>query len=92
MTGRVAQVWPVALDAKRRPTLPVALLAEAGIAAGEPLVARAGGDGVIVLETRAALRRRLQERYAEGRRRTGRSGSPVEELLAERAADRSLRR
>jgi hypothetical protein len=86
-----ARTWPVALDVKRRPTLPAALLEEAGIVPTEALVAHTAGEGVIVLETRAAIRRRLRERYAEGRRRTGRSGSAMEELLAERAADRSLR-
>lgn len=83
--------WSVALDVKRRPTLPAALLEEAGIAPTEALVAHTAGDGVIVLETRAAIRRRLRERYAEGRRRTGRSGSATDELLAERAVDGSLR-
>jgi antitoxin component of MazEF toxin-antitoxin module len=85
-----SRAWPVALDVKRRPTLPAALLEEAGIAPSDALVAHTAGEGVIVLETRAAIRRRLRERYAEGRRRTGRSGSPVQELLAERAADGSL--
>lgn len=86
----VSRAWPVALDVKRRPTLPAALLEEAGIAPNDPLVAHTAAEGVIVLETRAAIRRRLRERYAEGRRRTGASGSPTEELLAERLADGSL--
>lgn len=90
MSEPVVRAWPVALDAKRRPTLPVALLEEAGITPGQPMVAHTGGEGVIVLETRAAIRRRLRERYEQGRQRTGRAGSAAEELIAERAADRSL--
>jgi bifunctional DNA-binding transcriptional regulator/antitoxin component of YhaV-PrlF toxin-antitoxin module len=91
MRRAMSRAWPVALDVKRRPTLPAALLEEAGIAPTEALVAHSAGEGVIVLETRAAIRRRLRERYAEGRQRVDRSGSAAEELLAERAADSSLR-
>jgi bifunctional DNA-binding transcriptional regulator/antitoxin component of YhaV-PrlF toxin-antitoxin module len=92
MTAVGVRTWQVALDAKRRPTLPAALLEEAGISPADALVAHADGEGVIVLETRAAVRRRLQQRYADGRRRAGRTGSAAEELIAERAADHSLRR
>lgn len=91
MQRTVSRAWPVALDVKRRPTLPAALLEEAGIEPTEALVAHSAGEGVIVLETRAAIRRRLRERYADGRRHTERAGSAAEELLAERAEDGSLR-
>jgi bifunctional DNA-binding transcriptional regulator/antitoxin component of YhaV-PrlF toxin-antitoxin module len=84
------RAWPLRLDAKRRSTLPVELLEEAHIEVTDQLLAHVEEEGRIVLETREAVRRRLQQRFAEGRRRTGAKRSPVDELLAERAADSSL--
>lgn len=82
--------WEVALDSRRRPTLPAELLAAAHVAPDERLVARPDGDGRIVLETRAAIRTRIRARFKEERAREGRKGSAVEELLAERRRDQSL--
>ncbi len=75
------------MDAKRRPTLPAALLEEAALTPGSELIARAEGKGRIVLETPDAIKRRVRERAAAGRRRTGRTDSAVDSLLADRAAD-----
>ena len=51
------------LDARRRPTLPAELLAEAGLDPREELVAYAE-EGRIVLSTRAALVARVQRVFA----------------------------
>jgi bifunctional DNA-binding transcriptional regulator/antitoxin component of YhaV-PrlF toxin-antitoxin module len=82
--------WPVRLDSRRRPTLPEELLSEARVARGEELVAHVESEGRIVLETRDAIRRRLRQRFAEGRARVGHSGNPVADLLQERSRDTSL--
>jgi bifunctional DNA-binding transcriptional regulator/antitoxin component of YhaV-PrlF toxin-antitoxin module len=82
--------WPVRLDSRRRPTLPEELLSEARVGRGEELVAHVESEGRIVLETRDAIRRRLRQRFAEGRARVGHGGDPVAALLRERAGDTSL--
>jgi hypothetical protein len=82
--------WPVRLDSRRRPTLPEELLTEAHVDRGQELVAHVESEGRIVLETRDAIRRRLRQRFAEGRARVGHTGDPVAELLRERDGDTSL--
>lgn len=82
--------WPVRLDSRRRPTLPEELLSEARVGRGEELVAHVESEGRIVLETRDAIRRRLRQRFADGRARVGHTADPVAELLRERARDASL--
>jgi hypothetical protein len=82
--------WEVALDSRRRPTLPAELLAAAHVDPDERLVARPDGEGRIVLETRAAIRARIRARFMEDRAREGRTGSAVEELFEERKRDQSL--
>lgn len=77
------------LDAKRRPTLPAALLAEAALKPDSELIARADGAGRIVLETAEAVKRRVRDRAVAGRARTGRTESAVDSLLVDRATDRS---
>ena len=79
----------LSVDSKRRPTFPVQLLEAAQISVDEPLVAHADGEGRIVLETRAAVKRRLQRRFQSAASAAGRSDL-VAELLDERAADVSL--
>ena len=81
--------YTLAVDSKRRPTLPVQLLDAAQIGPDEPLVAHVEGEGRIVLETRAAVRRRLQHRFQSAAAAAGRRDL-VDELLDERAADGSL--
>lgn len=84
--------WEVALDSRRRPTLPAELLAAASVHPDDRLVARADGEGRIVLETRAALRSRVRARARaqEDRAHEGGKPSAVDELLAERRRDQSL--
>lgn len=82
--------WEVALDSRRRPTLPAELLAAASVHPDDRLIARADGEGRIVLETRAALRSRVRARAQEVRAHEGGKGSAVDELLAERRRDQSL--
>jgi bifunctional DNA-binding transcriptional regulator/antitoxin component of YhaV-PrlF toxin-antitoxin module len=82
----------VRLDTKRRPTLPARLLEDAGLAGVEELVARADGCGRIVLEDPAAMLSALQDRLAAALETLGESSeSIVDSLLADRAADTSLR-
>ena len=75
--------WKVRLDERRRPTLPEELLSAAGIPAGADLTARVGDEGMIILETRDAVRERIRRRMAP--LKTG--ASMVDELLAERRAE-----
>jgi len=88
ITERAAS-YRVRVDTKRRPTLPSALLAEAGIDATHELVAHVDGRGRIVLEDPLVVLAAFQDSVARGMREAGQSGSLVEELLADRAADAS---
>lgn len=84
--------YPVRLDARRRPTLPSALLEEAGIMVGsQELVARVDGPGRVVLEDPAALLASLQERVAAEKPTRTIRGSLVDHLLEERRNDKSLK-
>ncbi len=82
--------YRVRVDHKRRPSLPQQLLDEAGVGAGQDLIARVEGPGRIVLEDAATVLGRLQAAVREGMAAHGVSGSLADELLAERAADTSL--
>lgn len=83
--------YRVRLDDRRRPTLPPALLEEAGIRAGRhELVAHVEGPGRVVLEDPTALLGALQEAVAAGKRVRRVQGTLVEELLADRVDDTSL--
>jgi hypothetical protein len=81
--------YRVILDAKRRPTLPAALLEEAGISPSSDLVAHSDRKGRIVLEDPLAMLAAFQQAVAEGMAETGFTGDLVEDLLADRAADES---
>lgn len=84
--------YPVRLDDRRRPTLPSALLEEAGITAGtHELVARVEGPGRVVLEDPIALLADLQKSVAEIKRKRNVRGSLVDHLLEDRRNDKSLR-
>lgn len=86
-----ATAYRVRLDDRRRPTLPPALLAEAGIDA-EPheLVAHVEGPGRVVLEDPAALLEALQEAVAAGKKAQHLTRPLADQLISERAADSSL--
>jgi bifunctional DNA-binding transcriptional regulator/antitoxin component of YhaV-PrlF toxin-antitoxin module len=72
-------------DGKGRTVIPAALRAEAGIREeGDVLVGHVE-DGRLVVETRAAIRRRLREQAA-----VRRTEGVVDRLLAERRADLEL--
>jgi hypothetical protein len=86
MTG-YSTGYRVHVDAKRRPTLPAALLAEAGIDATHELVARADGLGRIILEDPLEVLAAFQNGVTEGMRELGETGSLVDDLLADRVAD-----
>lgn len=92
MTHEVSEVagFRVTLDAKRRPTLPTALLRAAQIDPTHELIARPDGEGRIVLEDPEALLRAFQSAVLAGKAERGVTGSLADDLLAERAADRSL--
>lgn len=81
--------YRIRVDAKRRPTLPAALLAEAKIDASHDLVAHADGLGRIVLEDPLAVLAAFQDDVLAGKVEQGTDGSLVEDLLADRAADGS---
>ncbi len=79
------------VDQRRRPTLPIGLLEEAGIPVEiQGFVAYAEGKGRIVLEDPMAMLDRLNEQVLAGMRERGNTGSLVDYLLEERAADTSL--
>ena len=84
--------YPVRLDNRRRPTLPSALLEEAGIVVGShELVARADGPGRVILEDPVALLAALQESVAASKRVHKIHGSLVDRLLQDRRDDKSLK-
>jgi hypothetical protein len=88
----LVDVCHVRLDAKRRPTLPARLIEDAGLTGAQVLVARVDGPGRIVLEAPDVLLAGLQARLAGGLREAGAAPrSVVDSLLADRAADASLR-
>lgn len=84
--------YPVRLDERRRPTLPTALLEEAGISAEvHELIARVDGPGRLVLEDPSTLLSNLQKNVAESKIELGIHGSLVDQLLDERMNDMSLK-
>ena len=84
--------YPLRLDARRRPTLPSALLEEAGITIGsQELVARVDGPGRVVLEDPTALLVALQKSVAALKRERHIRGSLVDHLLEDRRDDKSLK-
>ena len=83
--------YPVRLDDRRRPTLPSALLEEAGIAMGpRDLIARVDGRGRIVLEDPTALLADLQKTVAASKIERKIHSSLVDRLLEDRQNDESL--
>ena len=83
--------YRVHLDERRRPTLPPALLEEAGITPGaRDMIARVDGRGRIVLEGPMALLLALQDEVADGKARMGIDVNLVDDLLSDRAGDQSL--
>jgi bifunctional DNA-binding transcriptional regulator/antitoxin component of YhaV-PrlF toxin-antitoxin module len=72
-------------DAKGRTVIPAALRAQAGIREDGDVLVGHVEDGRLVVETRAAVRRRLREQAAACR-----TEGVVDRLLADRAADREL--
>lgn len=77
---------------RRRPTLPSALLEEAGIAMGpRDIVARVDGPGRVVLEDPTTLLADLQKSVATSKLEKKIRGSLVNRLLKDRQNDKSLR-
>lgn len=74
MTAETVTVGP-----QGRLVIPAAIRAELGVKPGDTLVARVDGDR-IVLESREAIIRRLQQAFAKG----ARGGSAVGELIEAR--------
>jgi hypothetical protein len=87
--GSSVMSFRVGLDAKRRPTLPAALLREAHIDPSHDLIARADGEGRIVLEDPVTLLASFQSAVLAGKAERGETGSLADDLLADRAADSS---
>jgi bifunctional DNA-binding transcriptional regulator/antitoxin component of YhaV-PrlF toxin-antitoxin module len=83
--------YTLSVDSKRRPTFPPQLLEAARIRPEDQLVARAEGEGRIVLETRAAVKQRMQGRFQTAAK-TSRGRDLVGELFHERTTDDSLPR
>ena len=84
--------YRVHVDAKRRPTLPAAVLAAAGVSGSRELVVRADGLGRIVLEDPAILLAEFQSAVARGKAAAGFQGSLAEDLAADRAAEEDTAR
>ena len=81
--------YRVRVDAKRRPTLPAAVIEAAGLSDSHELVVHTDGPGRIVLEDPAVLLAEFQSAVARGKAATGFHGSLAEDLAADRAADPS---
>lgn len=74
-------------DAKRRPTLPSALLEEAGIDTSHEVVAHVEGPGRVVLEDPLVMLAAFQAEVVKGLEETGFTGDLSDELIAERATE-----
>ncbi len=81
---------PLQVGPQGRIVIPAAVRQSLGIEPGDTLVARVE-DGRLVLETRAHLLARFSARFAGARMppADGGAGSVVDELIAERRAERS---
>ena len=90
-TFNLENSYRVRLDSRRRPTLPTALLDEAGIdGEGVELIARAEGPGRIVLENPLSLLREVQAAIAAEMEDNHDTVDLAMELIAERKFDASL--
>ncbi len=78
--------YPVSLDAKRRPTLPMALLAQVHIQPGDDLVAVPAGEGAILLQNRSAALARTRESVRAGFKSPVAEGA-VDRFQQDRRAD-----
>lgn len=85
----MANSYPIAVDARRRPTLPAELFAEAGLDAGDELVAYPE-KGRIVISTRDELIRHVRTTFRAARRPD--EADPGSELLAARAQEAAAER
>ena len=93
LTSNFETSYRVRLDNRRRPTLPTALLDEAGIVdQGAELIARADGLGRIVLEDPLSLLREVQATIAAEIVEIHDTTDMAMELIAERQLDTSLQR
>jgi len=91
-TSNFETSYRVRLDSRRRPTLPTALLDEAGIEdEGVELIARAEGLGRIVLEDPLSLLREVQATIAAEMVESHDITDMAMDLIAERQLDTSLR-
>lgn len=72
-------------DAKGRTVIPAALRLQAGIREGGDVLVGHVEEGRLIVETRDAVKRRLQDRAAASR-----AEGVVDRLLADRAADAEL--
>lgn len=81
----------VTMDSKRRPTLPAALLKEAGLADARELLAAVEGPGRIVLQDPDVALVDFQNQVAAGVRESGFETELDSDLLADRSADQTLR-
>ena len=79
--------YRVHVDAKRRPALPAAVLAAAGLADSRELVVRVDGLGRLVLEDPTILLAEFQSAVTRGKAAAGFKGSLAGDLVADRAAD-----
>jgi hypothetical protein len=91
-TSNFGASYRVRLDSRRRPTLPTALLDEAGIDDdGTELIARVEGPGRIILEDPLSLLREVQATIAAEMAASHDTTDLAMELIAERRLDTSLR-
>ena len=91
-TSNFETSYRVRLDSRRRPTLPTALLDEAGIDdEGVELIARADGPGRIVLENPLTLLREVQAAIAAEMVDNQDTADLAMELIAQRQLDANLR-
>ena len=89
--AEINATYRLRMDGKRRPTLPAALLDDAGISPTHELVAYTDGRGRVVLEDPLVMLTAFQHAVVEGKQANGIAASLVDELIADRAADPSAR-
>lgn len=79
----------VTIGEKGRLVLPIAVREQVGLAPGDELIVRPIGEGQVMLETRAAVVRRLRSRFAGGGGSAGLAEARAMDRLIEARQDES---
>ena len=86
MIGMVREAVAAVVGKKGRVVIPASIRRAAGLSEGTEIVTSVDEAGRVVIDTPSSIKARIRQRAAAGKKM---SGSSVDQLIAERAADRS---